>query len=407
MVRKVRALVEWVGNGRKLTQAGRITLADARVLVTLLGTGDRIDPVIGDRVYRTQSSEDLGVLNLVVTWAKAARLLRVASGKLLPVKKNLALLDQPARLWSALFGCFDSLGAALYPSQWLESPLKFEFPTGVETALLALYTETGPLPLTDLGEAVWRATTATHDLRGATDQQLATWQGLTDRDLRLALGVLAWLDVVRSGDGSAELTERGRRELARRHGAPEPGEPVYQVRLTLAEVEPPVWRRVLVPAAIRLDRLHQVIQAAMGWTDSHLHAFTTGDGTTYGLAGPDSDHRDERDVTLGQLARPGDRVDYWYDFGDDWHHDLVIENETPAAAGMVYPRCVAGAGACPPEDCGGVWGYADLCKILTNPDHEEHDDMLSWLGLSDATEFDPARFDPAAVTRSLVAATTR
>src|SRR5215475_2010258 len=165
MVRKVRALVEWVGNGRKLTQAGRITLADARVLVTLLGTGDRIDPVIGDRVYRTQSSEDLGVLNLVVTWAKAARLLRVASGKLLPVKKNLALLNQPARLWSALFGCFDSLGAALYPSQWLESPLKLEFRTGVETALLALYAETGPVPLTDVGEAVWRATTATHDLR--------------------------------------------------------------------------------------------------------------------------------------------------------------------------------------------------------------------------------------------------
>src|SRR5215468_1032274 len=203
MVLKVRALVEWVGGGRKLTQTGRITLADARVLVTLLGTDDQFDPAIGDRVFKTKSSEDLGELNLVVAWTKAARLLRVASGKLLPVKKNLALLDQPAQLWSALFGCFDSLSAALYPSQWFESPLKLEFPTGIEIALLALYAETGPVPLSDVGEAVWQTTSAPYDLRGATDQQLSNLRRSSDRDLRRALGVLARLDAVRLGEDTA------------------------------------------------------------------------------------------------------------------------------------------------------------------------------------------------------------
>src|SRR5262249_40295962 len=154
--------------------------------------------------------------NLVVTWARAARLLRVASGKLLPVKKSLPLLDQPAQLWSVLFGSFDSLSAALFPSQWLESPLKLEFPTGVRTAPLALYAETGPVPLTDVGEAVWRATTAPYDLRGATGRQLSNLRDSTDRDLWRALSVLARLDVVRLGEGVAELTERGRRELGRR-----------------------------------------------------------------------------------------------------------------------------------------------------------------------------------------------
>src|SRR5262249_56438013 len=115
---------------------------------------------VGVRVFKAKSSEDLGGLNLVVAWAKAARLLRVASGKLLPVKKNLPLLDQSAQLWSALFGCFDSLSAALFPSQWLESPLKPQLPAGVETALLALYAENAPVPLTDVGEAVWRGAPA-------------------------------------------------------------------------------------------------------------------------------------------------------------------------------------------------------------------------------------------------------
>jgi hypothetical protein len=177
---------------------------------------------------------------------------------------------------------------------------------------------------------------------------------------------------------------------------------VLQVKISLlGSSKPPVWRRLLVPADIRLDRLHGVIQAAMGWEDYHMHAFSDG-SCEYGLADPELGHRDERKATLGRLLkREGERMRYTYDFGDDWEHEIVVEKVLAAEPGVRYPVCVAGKGACPPEDCGGVWGYEDLCEALANPAHEQHQEMLEWLGLQTAAEFDPARFDAEEVNRAL------
>ncbi len=116
-VEQVRALVGWVGAGRKLTQTGRVTLADARALVEILDTGDRMDPVIGDRTFKTKSSEELYHLTLLVEWAKAARLLRTADGRLLPVKKNPKLLDRPDELRRALFAALPHIGPAVSVDQ--------------------------------------------------------------------------------------------------------------------------------------------------------------------------------------------------------------------------------------------------------------------------------------------------
>src|SRR5215207_9324944 len=111
-LRQVTALTRWVGTGRKLTQTGQLTMADARHLVGLLDTGDEIDPVIGERVFRTRSSAELPGLAVVLAWAKAAGLVRVVHGRLIPVKKNQRLLDQPTQLWAAMFAAFDQLGPA-------------------------------------------------------------------------------------------------------------------------------------------------------------------------------------------------------------------------------------------------------------------------------------------------------
>jgi hypothetical protein len=118
LVGQVVDFVQWVGDGRKLTQKGASTLADARVLVDRLGTGDRIDPVIGDRVFKTKSSVELLGLTLIVEWSKAARLVRVVRGRLVPVKKSTALLERPAKLWMALFEVFGRLGTAFLPWGW-------------------------------------------------------------------------------------------------------------------------------------------------------------------------------------------------------------------------------------------------------------------------------------------------
>jgi pRiA4b ORF-3-like protein len=175
-------------------------------------------------------------------------------------------------------------------------------------------------------------------------------------------------------------------------------EKVLQLKVSLVGAsKPPVWRRLLVPATMRLNRLHDVIQVAMGWEDYHLHAFEAG-GVDYGLPDPELGHRDERGVSTGDLlSEPGDKMRYVYDFGDHWQHDVVLEKVLKSDPGERYPVCLTGKGRCPPEDCGGVWGYADLRETLADAAHPEHDDMLEWLGIETADEFDPDTFDAVEV----------
>jgi hypothetical protein len=200
------------------------------------------------------------------------------------------------------------------------------------------------------------------------------------------------LGAVTIEDGAVELTELGQAGMRRLLGELAPGDPIYQVKVTLMGVEnPPVWRRVLVPATVRLDHLHEVIQAVMGWQNAHLHAFIEGQ-TYYGVPDAELRYRDERTTRLNDLVKPGDRLLYTYDFGDDWEHEITIEEATVAEPGMSCPLCVAGQGACPPEDSGGWPGYARLVQILTDPGHEEHQDIRDWLDLDNRCQFDPTRF---------------
>jgi Plasmid pRiA4b ORF-3-like protein len=181
---------------------------------------------------------------------------------------------------------------------------------------------------------------------------------------------------------------------------------MLQLKVVLLGVsKPPVWRRLLVPAGIRLDGFHDVIQIAMGWTDMHLHSFTA-DRQEFGPPGDMLDYEDETHVTLNALLREiGDRIRYTYDFGDDWEHEITLEAVVPANPAHDRPTCLAGKGACPPEDCGGPWGYAGMREALADPAHDEHAEMLEWLGLENASEFDPAGFDLDDVNAALAVST--
>ncbi len=136
---------------------------------------------------------------------------------------------------------------------------------------------------------------------------------------------------------------------------------LFQLKITLRGVsKPPVWRRVLVPAASTLDELHEVILGAMGWIGGHLHVFDD-HFTEYGVPGDELGFEDEADVVLADLMTElGDRVVYTYDFGDNWTHDIKLEKVLPPDPAARVPVCLAGKGACPPEDCGGAWAYAEL-----------------------------------------------
>ncbi len=157
---------------------------------------------------------------------------------------------------------------------------------------------------------------------------------------------------------------------------------VHQLTISLAGSEPPIWRRILVPGNITLERLHHVLQSVMGWQNCHLHSFEIGE-RTYGNDFGESWGRkiyDEQAARLNELVLPGTSFVYLYDFGDNWEHDIEVGEITVAEPDGLYPVCVDGDGACPPEDCGGIWGYRDLLEILADPEHEEHASMTEWLG---------------------------
>ena len=168
---------------------------------------------------------------------------------------------------------------------------------------------------------------------------------------------------------------------------------IFQLRITLDDVEPSVWRRTLVPGGYTLDRLHRVVQYAVGWSDYHLHVFDI-EGLQYGVPDPDGllEVRDELDSRLDAVAVKGTRFRYTYDFGDWWDHEILVEDVTPAEPEMVYPACVEGERACPPEDVGGPGGYADMLAALADQSHPDHTVMREWLGRPfDVTAFDPER----------------
>lgn len=179
---------------------------------------------------------------------------------------------------------------------------------------------------------------------------------------------------------------------------------VYQFRIQLREVEPPVWRRIHVPETYTFWDLHVAIQDAMGWLDCHLHVFeltdpATGSKVEFGI--PDDDveeaDRSQRPGWEYQIADYFSAVNpeaaYTYDFGDNWRHTVTLEEILPRVKWGRYPQCLDGARACPHEDCGGPPGYDRLLRILRNPAHEDYEDMRAWVG----GRFDPEAFDPARV----------
>lgn len=166
---------------------------------------------------------------------------------------------------------------------------------------------------------------------------------------------------------------------------------IVQIKVKLLGVtKPPVWRRLQLRADTSLDHLHEMLVPAFGWQGYHMHCFSSGPDE-FGVPDPELGFIDERHVTLGELVGGvGDRLRYTYDFGDDWQHEIVVEELLDLDSETHYPVLMAAKGCCPPEDCGGPWGYAELKDILADSSHEQHQDMLDWLGLNGASEFDPA-----------------
>ena len=179
---------------------------------------------------------------------------------------------------------------------------------------------------------------------------------------------------------------------------------IYQFRITLTDSKPSIWRRIQVRDC-SLDKLHEHIQTAMGWTNSHLHEFEIG-GERYGdpqLLNDEFDEIASIDSTITRISDiiPTDKkrfsFEYQYDFGDCWDHEILFEGSPVSDPKAKYPICLEGERACPPEDCGGLGGFYELLKAIKNPRHERHEELLEWIG----GQFDPAAFDAGEATKAM------
>jgi Plasmid pRiA4b ORF-3-like protein len=175
---------------------------------------------------------------------------------------------------------------------------------------------------------------------------------------------------------------------------------IIQLKITLKGTKPPIWRRVLVKDDTTLAKLHGIIQTAMGWENCHLHSFGI-NGTEFAepikgeryVTGENSLKYKLKDL----LIAPKQKFSYEYDFGDGWNHDIVVEKFLEVDPNLKYPTCIAGKMCCPPEDCGGVWGYSNIVAAMADKNHPERKEYLEWLG----AEFDAEAFDMDDVNKHL------
>ena len=179
---------------------------------------------------------------------------------------------------------------------------------------------------------------------------------------------------------------------------------IYQFKITLKGITPTVWRRIQVPETYSFWDLHVAIQDVMGWLDYHLHLFQVhrthvpvpieiGIPDGYAIEGDPEIHAGWEAPVSDLFYTVGDTANYEYDFGDGWHHEILLEGIFLREKGQIFPKCIDGARACPPEDCGGVHGYYRMLEVLADPGDEEYESMLEWLGGG----YDPQEFAPGKV----------
>ena len=173
---------------------------------------------------------------------------------------------------------------------------------------------------------------------------------------------------------------------------------IYQLKISLKHSKPSIYRRILIPDSITLLTLHDIIQTVMGWDDSHLHHFLINKEYYAPKEAEIEETNDSSKIMLKKFKfKEKQKFIYEYDFGDSWEHEISIEKILPYDPTKKYPVCIKGAMACPQEDCGGIWGYAELLEQISDPENEEYEEMLEWVG----DDFNPKEFDIDTVNKIL------
>lgn len=158
---------------------------------------------------------------------------------------------------------------------------------------------------------------------------------------------------------------------------------IFQIKISLVGITPTIWRRLQVPSDLFLHDFHKIIQTAIGWENSHLHQFVK-NGRTFGVADDEFETSDRfMDYTsirlIDILNKENEMIQYTYDLGDNWIHEITLEKKLKPSINDFYPFCTDGERNCPPEDCGGPWAFMEMLKILKMPSHPDHSELMEWL----------------------------
>ncbi len=386
VVEPYRWLLARVAEGVKLTQAGHLPPAVVNETVSALGWHD-------DWIGKGNREDlTLPVLELRES-AQRFGLVRRYRGRLLPTVAGRRLVDDVEALWWHLAERLPDGRPQAHRQAGVAYLLMVAAGRALDRALLAealcvhgwMDARTGAAPSAGSAFSAARDTWAMFRRLGLVPDKVR-WDDPeplpSPSGVAFARAALVGRETSRRSSPRAETAGAAASRRA------------VQLLVSLREVEPAVWRRLVVPASLTLGELHHVIQTAMGWRDHHLHLFDVA-GVLYGDVEEIEGRGDENSFTVGEASGAGE-FRYEYDFGDDWQHDIRVEHVVPSV-GADTPRLAGGAGACPPEDCGGPLGYAELLDILADPSHEEYAERLEWLG----GQFDPQAWDLEATNELL------
>lgn len=444
LISQVGALLEWIGTGKKVTSTGVLRLSDIEAAAASLGVkarGQRQGKQRSDApalpgfeslevkdaeetTLVVRSMNDVPELEMMWRCLQEAELIEVGSTKAVPRQGHGFEADStPARRVETYRKTATSI------LQRFEDEIRDAGPLGtpigmLRRAVLTMGCTETPMPMEkfeldeDLdpdGEEYLTNLLANASLGMFT---VLEELGLLSLDTHVRVPKHLWgsLKTVfeKSSDDYGEFYglpgggEEQQIEL-RRNTTPAKSTTVLELRIALRDLTPPIWRTVLVPNGARLSHLHYIIQSAFGWDGGHLHEFQAGgrNGTTYSSgdfeASPYTDKNvEERTVALSDVfKRKGSKLEYTYDFGDNWRHLITLENILPLKDAGAVPRCLDGARMAPEDDCGGIWGWLELLEAIKDPAHPAHEDRMDWMGLEEGETLDPEKFDIKAINKRL------
>ncbi|WP_104087143.1 plasmid pRiA4b ORF-3 family protein [Arthrobacter sp. GMC3] len=417
-VRRAVALLAWLGEGRKLTDARLLPRKDIAAAAACVDTNavgsttSRPDPLAGpDAAIPVTSMIQLP--RLMQYWQALidTRLITVKANRVTVTRIGKALRENPAEADHdtavlAYFLFYDSVipYGPFDPEESIQVMIALALADAASNKPVEADTLFGPDILAS--PRAFQAILVGSRIREAAEEGLVEigTHIIVPPVLRSPLAsALKLLD-----DKIEEITAKKATEARAVNRAP--SQASYQLKIQIDDITPPVWRRVEVPAEIALDELHGLIQRLFAWEDRHLHEFRIGDhatGVRYAPDDPEADHwgtppLDERDVALNSLlTAPSAAVHYLYDFGDSWEHTITLEKILPAAAPGMLPRCTDGGGHPPQEDAFGPHGWMEKLAIARDSNHPEHHNIRAWLGLRKGQEIDPEAFDTKAVAKRL------